>query len=537
MFRKYLILFIIFVFITGVLSGCNNSDVLLAEQQILRYNLGTEPETLDSAKAKGNIEFNVLINLFEGLIRLDATGNPQPAAAESWDIEDNGKKYIFHLRDTKWSNGDPVTAYDFEYSWKRVLNPDTASGYAYQLFYIKNAAAYNSRDSNTSSDTVGVKALDEKTLEVTLEAPTAYFLTLLASPVYYPVHKPTVEEQGDKYGAQAEGFVSNGPFKIVSWRHQEKIELAKNENYWDSEQVKLSRLVFLMIDNPSTELAAFETGQIEFGDNPPYPEIERLKQQNKAKIASDFSNYFFMFNVKKPPLNDPRVRKALNLAIDRKALVENVLKAGQVPALAFVPYGLKDLKGEDFRATGADYFKDADFEKARELLSEAGYPDGKGFPEIQILTNNNGNNKPIAEAVQQMWSKNLNIKVKIKVQEWMVYLESLFTGDYQTSGIMWSPDYLDPMTFLDIFVTGGGNNVTFWGNKDYDNLIETAKKTSDLEKRFELMHDAEEILMEEMPVSPIFFNADPYMLKPYVKDVILNPMGWRDFKNCWIEKH
>ncbi len=508
-----------------------------AKNQTLTFNLGTEPQTIDPNKSTGIPEAIVELNIFDGLTRLDKTDRPVAAIAKSWEISKDGKEYTFHLRDAKWSNGDPVTAYDFEYSWKRALNPATAAEYAYYLFYLKNGEEYNSGKIK-DADEVGVKAIDAKTLKVTLTAPTAYFLSLTAFPTYMPLNKKAVEAGGDTWYTKMDTLVTNGPFKVVKWSHQDKLEMVKNPTYWDARKVKLDKLVYTMVEAESTELTMFETSQIDLGHFPPRPELPRLKEQKIVKFTPYLGTYFYEFNTSKAPFDNPKVRRALALAINRKQIVEKVTKAGEVPAMAWVPYGMPDAKaGTDFRKAGGEYFKDYDVEGAKKLLAEAGYPDGKGFPTIEIVYNTNENHKAIAEAIQEMWKKNLGVNVTITNQEWKVYLQNRTDGNFQVARAGWIGDYVHPMTFIDMMISNGGNNRSRWSDKKYDDLVEVAKTTTDAAKQYKAMHDAEKILMDAMPILPIYFYTNPVLQKSYVKDVAISMLGFFDFRSAWIAQH
>lgn len=542
--KKLSLVVSLLVMISFLLAGCGGGGQSSGDQQgagkteeaVITYNLGTEPETLDLAKATGKPEATIQMALYEGLTRLDANSQPVPGMAEKWDISEDGLTYTFYLRDAKWSNGDPVTAYDFEYAWLRLLDPATAAEYCYQLFYVKNGEAFNAGE--VTADQVGIKALDEKTFQVVLESPTPYFLSLTAFPNLFPVHKATVEADPENWAGKVETLICNGPFMPVNWEHHQKFEMVKNPNYWAADDVKIDRLIFTMVESETTELAMFEADQIDIAENPPIEEVARLLQEGKAQIFPDLSVYYYMFNVEKKPFDDPRVRKAFAMAIDRQALIDNVTQANQKPAYAFVPYGLPDAKpGDDFREVGGDYFKE-DLEEAKRLLAEAGYPDGKGMPEIKILYNTNEAHQKIAEAIMEMWKKNLGVEnISLTNQEWGVYLNSRKTGDYQVARAGWAADYPDAMTFLDMWTTGNGNNQTNWGNPQYDALIKEAKMNADPEARIKAMHDAEAILMEEMPVMPIYFYTNVNMYKPWVKGVIV-PMvgGYQEFRWAYVEK-
>ncbi len=534
------------------LAGCAKKPAQvtgdLAGDQTLRYDLGVaEPETLDPHLQQGVAEFNVASQMYEGLTRMDANNQPYAGVAEKWDISSDGLKYTFTLRkNSKWSNGDPVTAKDFEWSWKRALDPRTASPYSYQLYYIKGGQALNETDPKDEakikqlSDALGVKAKDDYTLEVTLEAPTPYFLGLTSFPTLYPVHRAEVEKFGDKWATKPEQFVTNGPFKMTKWVNNQAIEMEKSKNYWDAKNVVLKKIIFNLIDDQNTSLTMWESGQTDLNNNVPVQEIDRLKKEGKLTTLPYLGTYYYSFNVTKKPFDDPRVRTAFAMAIDRKLITQQITKAGQVPAYAFVPPGIPDVdpKG-DFRKAGGDFFKE-DLDAAKKLLADAGYKDMKKFPSFEILYNTSASHKTIAEAIQEMWSKNLGIpkeKVKLHVEEWKVYLPSRNTHNFQVARAGWIGDYVDPMTFLDMFVTNGGNNDPAYSNPKYDELIQKAKSSGDPKVRVPAMHEAEKILMNDMVIAPIYYYTNNWLIKPYVKGLAINTIGGVDFKQAWIAKH
>ncbi len=536
MFKKSLLILLVVLIGSSLILGCGPKGPELAQEQVLRYNVGAEPQFFDPRKATGIPEFTMLLNLFDGLVRYNTEGQLVPSIAESYTVSDDGLKWTFKLRDAKWSNGEPLTAYDFEYSWKTALSPEIASEYAYQLYYIKNGEKYNSGEI-TNPDEVGVKATDEKTLEVTLEAPTPYFLALLTFTTYLPVNKK-LDESNPDWAKSADNYISNGPFRLTKWEHNHLIEMEKNPYYWDKDKVKLSKIIFTMVEENTTEMLMFENGEIDWGPNPPPQELERLQKEGKVVINPYLGTYYFTFNVTKPPFNDVRVRKALTLAIDREAIVKNITMAGELPATAYVPPGVPDAEpNSDFREVGGELFKAYDPETAKQLLADAGYPDGKGFPSFVILYNTNERHKTIAEAIQRMWKENLGISCTLTNQEWKVYLDNRQALNYDVARAGWIGDYTDPMTFIDMFVTGGGNNDTGWSNPQYDELVRTAKSTGDQKVRMKAMHDAEKILMDEMPICPIYFYTRPEMIKPYVKNAYTSAIGYTDFKEAYIEKH
>jgi len=519
--------------VTG--CGTGGSTSTSSKEMKTSYNSGAEPKTLDPQMSNGIPEAIDEMNLFEGLTRLDKASVAQPAIAEKIDVSADGLKYTFHLRDSKFSNGDPLTAEDFKFAWMHAMDPASAAEYAYQVSdYIKGGAAYNAKTGK--AEDVGIKVIDPKTLEVTLENPTPYFLELTAFPTYYPVDKKVVEANKD-WNLKAETFVSNGPFKMQSWAHNDKIVLVKNDNYWDAKSVKLTELTLSLIEDRKAAVTAYEAGQIDGVDNGvPADDNARLLKSGDLKVAPQIGTYFYRFNVTKKPYDDPRVRQALAMAIDRKKIVDTVNQTNEKSAFAFTPYGIHDADpSKQFRDVGGDYFKE-DLAKAKQLLADAGFPDGKGFPEIKILFNSDPNHEKVATVIQDMWSKNLGIKSSLRVEEWKVYQESEQKLNYDVARAGWIGDYMDPMTFLDMFVTKGGNNQTGWSNPQYDTLISGAKKNSDIKARMQQLHDAEKILVTEMPVLPIYYYNLKYTEKSYVKGVIHFPTGMVDFKTATVEK-
>src|SRR5450759_4272323 len=404
--RKVVSLVLVAVFLVSLFGGLSVVPSAKAVAQEVTYNLGAEPEGIDPAITTSLEAGNIEQQVFDGLTRLDNKDMPQPAIAKSWTISKDRKTYIFTLRDAYWTNGTPVTAYDFEYAWKRVLNPELASPYAYQLYYVYGGEAFNMSVKVGSkyyaqavdakgnlltkkvggkdvpvpnmakeidpSKNVGVRALDAKTLKVYLQSPAVYFLSLVAAETLMPVCKAVVSTN-DKWASDVKTYVTNGPFKLTQWSHNEKLVFVKNPTYWDKDKVKLTKITYYMIEDASTALSMYQSGQLDAsGDVTIFPYLE---------------TYYFKVNVTKKPFSDVRVRKALLLAIDRKGITQSITKGGQIPALAYVPYGIADaLPGSDFRkASQVGFFKDNDIATAKALLAQAGYPNGKGFPAFTLL--------------------------------------------------------------------------------------------------------------------------------------------------------
>jgi oligopeptide transport system substrate-binding protein len=511
-------------------AGCGKPG---AKEPVVRYALEAEPATLDPAKSVAIPESSVELQIFEGLTRLDAKDRPLPGVAEKWDVSSDGLKYVFYLRSiAKWSNGDPVTAHDFEFAWKRALDPEFASENAYMLFPLKNAQAYNEK--KAAADQVGVKALDDRTLEVILEKPTAYFLSLTAFHVFYPVHRQTVTANPDKWAADVNTLIGNGPFKITNWVHSGKIEFVKNEHYWDAAAVKLGKMVWPISEAQTTRLTLVENNQVDLIVEPPVAELDRLAQAGLLQNSPYLGTSYYVFNTQKPPFDDVRIRKAFALAIKRETLVRNVIKGGKQPAFAWVAPGLVNpATGRDFREEGGNYAIE-DAALAKKLLAEAGYPDGKGLPPITLLYNTSEIQKSIAEAVQEMWKQNLGVIVNLTNQETKVFYDTRAQGEFQIARASWIGDYADPMTFMDVFKDP--NNDANYHNPAYNRLIEQAQSTLDAKIRMEEMHTAEKILFDDAVIIPIHYSAQTFVAKPHLKGYFWSVLGPVDFKTAYIEK-
>lgn len=556
MFRKTISLLMAAALAASVMTGCatrapqpGEAKPNVPAQKVIRYNMGADPRYLDPALMTDLSAFSAENQMFEGLVRITEKG-VGPGMATKWDEQDGGLKYLFTLREgLKWSNGDPLTAEDFVYSWQRALDPRTASEYAYQLYYIKGGEKLNSIKLKTADDkenpnaakeieeamkALGARAIDPKTLEVTLEAPTPYFIQLTAFPTLHPVNKKVVSADKD-WATKAASFVSNGPYKLTGWEPKKELTMEKNPNYWDAASVKVDKLVYYMVEEQATALNMWETGQVDIIDSPPAPELARLKKEGKLKSTPSFGTYFYNFNTKAKPFDNPKVRRALAMAIDRKSIVENVVRGGQVPAFAFVAPGSPDDTGKDFRNGREALFKE-DVAEAKRLLTEAGYPDGKNFPAVTFLYNTNEGHKAVGEAIIEMWKQNLGItSLKMQNTEWKVVLDKRHKGDYQIARAGWFGDYLDAMTFMDMYVTGGGNNDIFWSNAEYDKLIADTKKTTAQKTRFANMKRAEEILISEMPIMPIYYYVSLYLQKESITGVYRNALGIMDLKGADVK--
>lgn len=503
-------------------------------EKILRTNNSSEPASLDPALARGTHESWTLQHAFTGLMDYDENGELHPAMAESYDVSEDGLSYTFHLRDgIKWSNGDPVTAGDFEFAWKRVVDPDLGSDYAYQISdYVVGAEEY--LNGKGSKDDIGVKALDDKTLEVHLKKPSPYFVGLTAFYTLYPVNQAVVEANPDwaKDPSNVE-FVSNGAFKITGWEHNQKLTLRKNDQWYRADEVKLDGIDLDMIEEQNTQYTKYQGGEYDFITNPPTAVVDKLLKENdpELKIGGDVGTYYYQFNNKEKPFDNAKVRNALSMAIDRKAIVENITKGGQIPAEGMVPFGFLDENGKEFRERNGNLIKE-DVEAAKALLEEGLAEEGMKPEDLNgtvILYNTNEAHKNIAQAIQQMWKQAFGIDFQLENAEFKIVLERRLEGDYQIARAGWIGDYLDPNTMLDIMMTNNGNNDAFYSNPEYDKLLEEAGNSADNEFRFEKMAEAEKILMEDMGVAPIYFYTQPYLQKPYVTGVYKINLNYPSF--------
>ncbi len=555
-------------------SGCSGPA---DDPNTLVINNSTEVQTLDPGLEKGQPEYHVTLALFEGLTVYDPKDlSVKPGIAESWEVSADGSRYTFHLRPAQWSNGDPVTAADFEWSWKRVLDPALASEYVEQVStYLKNGKAYYegaaaegtlkgwkdtradqrakdaesligaaqrrhaptiarliegekdegvlaplrkalaeaSKREDVGPDQVGVRAKDERTLEVTLESPTPYFLDLTAFFTYFPVHRKTVETHGKDW-TRPGNLVGNGPFVLKDWRVKDYLLLEKNPKYWDAANVSDLKLKFLAIENATTAFNLYEKGRIHWLTDVPRDYIEELLNRPDYHTGPFLTTYFYGFNTTKGVTKDKRVRQALARAVDRQKIVKYISRAGEIAAESLVPPGLPGYEPGKM----APY----DPAAARKLLAEAGYPDGKGFPKIEILYNTQEAHKKIAAAIQEMWRENLHVDVELRNVEWKIYLDMQSRMEFDVVRRAWIADYNDPNTFLDMFTSTNGNNNTGFANADYDRMVAAASKERDPAKRMKELHDAEALLMDELPIFPIYFYVTKNLWKPEVQGLYDN---------------
>ncbi|MBI4237689.1 MAG: peptide ABC transporter substrate-binding protein [Deltaproteobacteria bacterium] len=479
-------------------------------ERILNFHNLYEPEYLDPGMMSGHYEHNIGASLFEGLLELDPKDSAKtvPGVAERYDVSPDGTVYTFHLRkDAQWSDGKPVTAYDFVYSWERVLNPKTASSYAFILYYIKNGKAFNT-GVLTDPAQLGLKAVDDATFQVTLEHPTTYFPSLTAFHSYRPVPKAVVEQFGSEW-TKPEHMVSNGAFMLKTWVPNKEILTIKNPRYWDAANVKLAGVRFLPIEDRETAFKMYEAGQLDVAWELPPVKVPSLLGRPDMVAAPHLATYYYRVNVTKPPFDNPKVRQAFALGIDRKTLCEQYLKNIEIPSSSFTPAGLGNYvppQGWDFNPAAA-----------KQLLTEAGYADPSTFPAVTLLYNTDEKHKLIAQVVQQMWKEHLGISVTLQNEEWKSYLKTMEQLNYQVVRSAWVGDYSDPSTFLELYTSTSGQNQTGWKNAEFDNLVMQVSKTADPNQRNVLMQQAESLLLKEAPVLPVYTYKKHMLVRPYVK--------------------
>jgi oligopeptide transport system substrate-binding protein len=549
------------------LPACDKHDQPDGRSRPLRVLNQSEVQTLDPARISWMVDIRVADLLFDGLTQYEPqTLNPLPCIAQRWTIDNGGKTYTFYLRhDARWSNGDPVTAEDFVYSWKRTLEPATAADYVYLLFVIRDAQRYSEGLACAAEppdqqarlratghfvepipfDQVGIHAVDAHTLRVDLVAAVPYFLDLTSFITFKPVHRATLEKfairDGDKiidtdtdWYRRPANLVCNGPYVLRTWAQRQYMRLEKRADYWNAAAVPSERIEILPVDSPATAFKMYEAGEADIMPfSPPRRLAERLIAQARNHQRGDvhttpmFGTYFYRLNTRRKPFEDPRVRVAFARAIDRRVLTDRLLWMGEAPAGSLVPPGTRDYLSPPMPSY--------DLQAARDLLAQAGYPGGRGLPPVEIIFNKEASHQTIAEAIKDMWQRNLGVQVDLQSLDRGSLRKKVQTLDYSAGRGGWYGDYNDPITFLDLFTTapeGGGNNDTGFSNPEYDDLLERAKVESDPQKRNALLRQAEEILLTQMPIIPLYYYAEMYLYDDarvtgfYVNKMGTNPLRW-----------
>lgn len=525
--------------------GCGRGDDVRQQAQATKklvLAIPGEPQTLDPALMTGLSEINLAINLFEGLLRFDPRGGtPLPGVAESFDVSPDGLVYTFHLRKCTWSNGVPLTAADFAAAWKRVLTPATASKYAAQLYCIEGAREFNAGE-NPDFTKVGIETPNETTLRVRLVSPVPYFPFLVASPVFMPVHMATVEKHRERW-TRPENIVCNGPFMLKEHEMNSIIRLVRNPAYWDPDAVKLDEVHVLPIEHDETAFSMYQVNDLHWLRSIPFSKIERVRETPEFHSTTALEIVFLRLNVTAPPFDNPKVRKAFALGTDRQAICDRLLKAGQRPAFSFVPPVFSAPAGSTHDGRG-DYphvytpFEAHPFDPvaARRLLAEAGYPEGKGFPEVSLIYSTNENIRRIVELLQWQWKQTLGVSVSLLNMERKAYFEAMRGLKYGMAYSSWVGDYPDPMTFMAVFLSDSGTNRTGWKNADYDSLVLSAGKETVPATRADIFRRAEKLLIEdECPVIPLYYGVNSFLLKNNVRGIFPNALGLYPLRDVSVD--
>ena len=521
----------------------------------LNISIASEPQTIDPALNSAVDGAIMTSHMFEGLMRWEDSGTETGGSdgtcnnaklgygqAESYDKvvnEDGTVTYTFHLRDgIKWSDGKDVTAQDFVFSWQRLVTPETAADYNYMIDCVVNAKEIMNGEKEPSE--LGVKAVDEKTFEVTITTDLPYFTEICAFPATFPVREDMVSNSQWTYSPET--YISNGAYKMTVRETNSQIVMEPNEHYYGVDNLGPQKITFKLMDDNNAQLNGFKSGELNFIQNVPVDEVAGLLSSGEMKIVDYIGTYYVCYQTEKEPFDDPKVRQAFTLAVDRNYIVTEITQTGQVEAGGYVPAGIYDAagaEGDDFRTTGGDYYDpyaeayEANCEKARELLAEAGYPDGQGFPVVEYLYNTDDNHKAVAEALQNMWQTQLGVTVTLNNQEWGTFLETRKNGEYSIARNGWIADYNDPMSFLDMWITGGGNNDAQYSSEAYDAKIAEAKASHDPAERMKLMHEAENILLEQdWVVNPLYFYTQSYMLADGIQGMYYCPLGYFFFDHA-----
>lgn len=517
-------------FLCGCLSGESNVE-RGNRDGVLHFGNYGEPQGLDPHIVTGVPEHHIVGALFEGLVQKNPyTLAIEPAIAKSWTVSEDGLHYRFNLRkNARWTNGDPVTAEDFLWSWRRALLPALGNQYVFMFFPIVNAEAYFTGELNDFSQ-VGLKAPDPYTFEISLSTATPFFLQLLDHYSFFPVHRGNIEQHGKADEAHTRwtrpgNIITNGPFKLKSWQLFKSLVVSKNEDYWDADRVSLNEIRFYPVDQQTTEERMFRAGQLHRTEEVPIDRIPwyRENRPEVMKIEPYIGTYLYRINTKKPHLSDVRVRRALAMSVDRERLINTVLNGIFTPAYAITPPGVLGYQPPKL----FEY----DPEKARQLLAEAGYPNGEGYPGLELQYNSHEQHRKIAIAIQQMWNETLNIKVELRNKDWKVYMDDETTGNYDVSRGGWIGDYVDPNTFIDIWTGESGVNRTGFSSARYDSLVmEEAPKARTQGARYEAFFEAETILMEQMPFVPLYTYSSKHLNHPSVKGLASNYMDYYNFR-------
>ncbi|MGE0971086.1 ABC transporter substrate-binding protein [Klebsiella sp. WOUb02] len=511
------------------------AGTVLAEKQELVRNNGSEPSSLDPHKVESDVEFNIISDLFEGLVSVSPGGEIQPRLAEKWENKNN-TVWTFHLRPgITWSDGTAITAQDIVWSWQRLVSPTTASPYA---SYPGNMHIVNAQDiaqGKKTPDTLGVKAIDDATLEVTLSQPNAAFLPMLAHPSLVPLDKVLVSRFGEKW-TKPEHMVTSGAYKLSQWVVNERIVAERNPRYWDNADTVINKVTYLPISSEAADVNRYKAGEIDIVYTVPINQFAQLKKTmgEQLDVSPQLATYYYEFNTTKPPFNDPRVRLALNMALDKDIIAEKVLGQGQRPAwlISQPDIGGVKLQNPDY----ASWPRDKRIAEAKKLLSEAGYNDGHPLV-FNLLYNTSESHQRVAIAASSMWKKNLGVEAKLQNQEWKTMLDTMHTHNFDAVRYAWIADYDDAATFLNNFRTGDSENTSQYSNPAYDEALRNAAKAPDVATRGKFYQQAEDLLGKDVPAVPVYHYVRTHLVKPWVGGFTPDKLGYYFTRDMYIKKH
>ncbi|EHN8831204.1 ABC transporter substrate-binding protein [Enterobacter hormaechei] len=507
----------------------------LADKQELVRNNGSEPASLDPHKVESDVEFNIISDLFDGLVSVSPAGEIQPRLAEKWENKDN-TVWTFHLRPgITWSDGTPITAEDIVWSWQRLVDPKTASPYASYPGSMRIVNGADIAEGKKKPESLGVKAINDTTLEVTLTQPNAAFLAMLAHPSLVPIDKVLVGRFGDKW-TKPEHFVSSGAYKLSQWVVNERIVAVRNPKYWDNEHTVINKVTYLPISSEAADVNRYKAGEIDIVYTVPINQFAQLKKTlgSELDVSPQLATYYYQFNTTRPPFNDARVRKALNLALDKDIIAGKVLGQGQRPAwlISQTDIGGVKLQNPDY----ASWPMDKRIAEAKKLLAEAGFNDSHPLS-FNLLYNTSESHQRIAIAASSMWKKNLGVEAKLQNQEWKTMLDTMHTHNFDAVRYAWIADYDDAATFLNTFRTGDSQNTTQYSNPDYDRALANAAKSKTAEERGKFYQQAEDLLGRDVPAIPVYHYVRTHLVKPWVGGFTPDKLGYYYTKDMYIKKH